>query len=76
MHFIVHGQHLCVTLIGVVWTHLVHGALGDDLVGAADDLRIARLVAPCRRQIVHPAAHTCACVAIITVLRVQVSDAT
>ena len=75
MHLVIDCQHLCVTLICVVRAHLVDGALGDDLVRAADNVGVVDLVAAWGLRVCHRTADTRTRRAVKTVLLVDITQA-
>ena len=74
MHLVIDCQHLCVTLICVVRAHLVDGALGNDLVCAADNAGVVDLVAAWGLRICHRTASARTRRTIETVLLVDITE--
>ena len=75
VYLIIYLEHLCVTLIYVMWADLICGALGYQFVCRANDSRIFCLITSVRVKVIYGAAGASSCVNIVAVLLICVADA-
>ena len=74
MYLIIHLEHLCVTLILIMWTDFIRSALGYQFVRGANDSRIFCLITSVRVQIIYGAASASSRCDIVAELLICVTD--
>ena len=68
VYLIVYLEHLCVTLIYIVWTDLICSALGNQFVSGANDSRIFCLITSVRVKVIYRTTRASSSVDIVAVL--------
>ena len=68
VYLIVYLEHLCVTLIYIMWADLICSTLSNQFVSGANDSRIFCLITSVRVQIIYGATRAGSCANIVAVL--------